>query len=95
VRAPYQTLEDVVVVPRKALVELQGKFQVYVVKDDNIVEIRKVELGPIKDLDVVVEQGLVGGESVIVEGLQKVRSGMTVAPRPAAKPAPAPVMQAT
>ncbi len=95
VRAPYQTLEDVVVVPRKALVELQGKFQVYVVRDDKTVEIRKVELGPIKDLDVVIESGLEGGESVIVEGLQKVRAGMTVDPRPAAAPAPAPVLQET
>ncbi|MFW2403948.1 MAG: efflux RND transporter periplasmic adaptor subunit [Gammaproteobacteria bacterium] len=95
VRAPYQTLKDVVVVPRKALVELQGKFQVYVVEADNTVQIRKVELGPIKDLDVVIQAGLDGGEAVIVEGLQKVRAGMTVEPRPADKPAPAPVMQET
>jgi membrane fusion protein (multidrug efflux system) len=95
VRAPYQTLKDVVVVPLKALVELQGKYQVYVVKADNTVETRKVELGPLKDLVVVIESGLEGGESVIVEGLQKVRTGMTVEPRPVVESAPARVMQET
>ena len=95
VRAPYQTLKDVVVVPRKALVELQGSFRVYVVNDDSVVEVRDVVLGPIKDLDVVVESGLSGGEAVIVEGLQKVRPGSVVAPRVAAEAAPARPMQET
>jgi len=95
VRAPYQTLEDVVVVPRKALVELQGKFQVYVVNSENIVEIQKVDPGPLKDLYVVIEAGLEGGESIIVEGLQKVRPGMVVNPRAAAQDAIARPMQET
>jgi len=84
VQAPYQTLKNVVTVPRKALVELQGRFRVYVVNDTNQVEMREVALGPAKDLDVVIESGLEGGESVIVEGLQKVRPGMTVNPTEAA-----------
>lgn len=95
VRAPYQTLEDVVVVPRKALVELQGKYQVYVVNDQNSVEIRKVDVGPIKDLDIVIESGLQGGETVIVEGLQKVRAGMKVQPRMTTRDAAAPPLQET
>lgn len=95
VRAPYQTLEDVVVVPRKALVELQGNFQVYVVNADNVVEVRKVELGPMKDLFTVIEAGLTGGESVIIEGLQKVRAGVTVDPRTAVPEAAAKPLQET
>jgi membrane fusion protein (multidrug efflux system) len=95
VRAPYQTLEDVVVVPRKALVEVQGRFQVYVVNDENLVEVHKVDLGPLKDLDVVVEAGLNGGEKVIVEGLQKVRAGMSVNPQLAAEATDAAPMQET
>jgi membrane fusion protein (multidrug efflux system) len=82
VRAPYQDLENVVVIPRKALIELQGLFQVYVVKDDNTVEIRVVTPGPIKGNEQVIESGLEGGESIIVEGIQKVRGGMTVNPSP-------------
>ena len=84
VRAPYRTLEDVVVVPKKSLVELQGSYQVYVVTTDNTVEVRKVTLGPATGSDIIIETGLDEGESVIVEGTQKVRAGMIVNPRPAA-----------
>jgi membrane fusion protein, multidrug efflux system len=84
VQAPYQTLKNVVTVPRKALVELQGRFRVYVVNDNNEVEMQEVVLGPAKGLDVVIESGLEGGESIIVEGLQKVRPGMPVNPTEAA-----------
>lgn len=82
VRAPYQTLKNVVVVPRQALVELQGLFQVYVVKEDNTVEVVSVERGPNRGEETVIQSGLKGGESIIAEGLQKVRPGMTVAPQP-------------
>jgi membrane fusion protein (multidrug efflux system) len=90
VRAPYQTLENVVVAPRKALVELQGRFQVYVVNHENIIEVHEVQLGPNKDQIVVIESGLEAGQKVVVEGLQKVRPGMTVNPMlgpPASSPA--------
>ena len=95
VMAPYQTLENAVTVPRKAIVELQGRFRVYIVDDSNAVEMRDVELGPIKDTDIVIESGLDGGEKVIVEGLQKVRPGMAVAPSPADKASSAPTLQPT
>lgn len=80
VRADYTTLKDATVVPRRAITELQGRFRVMVVGADNAVEIREVELGPIKDNDQVIESGLQPGERVIVEGLQKVRPGMVVEP---------------
>jgi membrane fusion protein (multidrug efflux system) len=82
VRAPYQTLEGVVVVPRRAIVELQGLYRVYVVSADNKVQVREVDLGPLKGKNQVIESGLDAGESVVVEGIQKVRDGVTVAPRP-------------
>ena len=95
VQAPYQTLQNVVTVPRKALVELQGRFRVYIVNDANEVEMREVKTGPSKDLDVVIESGLDGGESVIVEGLQKVRPGMVVNPTTAAPVVEAELMNET
>ena len=95
VLAPYQTLEDAVTVPRKAIVELQGRFRVYIVDGSSAVEMREVELGPIKDADIVIESGLDGGETVIVEGLQKVRPGMAVAPSDAEMPSAAPTLQPT
>jgi membrane fusion protein (multidrug efflux system) len=82
VRAPYRTLEDRVFIPRLALVDLQGRFQVYLVNAENKVEIREVELGPSKGNMQVVTSGLEGGETIILEGLQKVRSGSLVDPRP-------------
>ena len=83
VRAPYQTLENVVVIPRKAISELQGLFRVYVVDESGMVSVKEIALGPKTGDDVVVESGLDAGEKVIVEGIQKVRPGMTVEPVPA------------
>jgi membrane fusion protein (multidrug efflux system) len=83
VRSQYEVLEDVVVVPRKAISELQGLFRVFIVNSAGQVEAREVALGPQTGNDVVVEQGVAAGEQVIVEGIQKVRPGMTVAPRQA------------
>ncbi len=82
VRAPYQTLENAVVIPKQALIELQGLYQVYVVDEKNTVQVVSVKKGPDRDGHVVVESGLKEGQSVIVEGIQKVRAGMTVAPQP-------------
>ncbi len=95
VRAPYRTLEDVVVVPKKSLVELQGRYQVYIVTTDNTVEVRKVNLGPATGSNVVIESGLDEGEQVIVEGTQKVRVGMVVNPRPPASSTVLPPLQET
>jgi membrane fusion protein (multidrug efflux system) len=91
VRAVYQTLEDVVVIPRQAVSEMQGLFRVYLVNSSNVVEAKTVELGPETGNDIVVEAGLDAGETVIVEGLQKVRPGMTVHPSKSTQPVPAAV----
>jgi membrane fusion protein (multidrug efflux system) len=88
VRAPYETLEDAVVIPFRAVVEIQGRFRVYVVGAGNEVGVREIVLGPSKGNEVVIESGLEGGESVIVEGLQRVRPGMIVAPSEAAPETP-------
>jgi membrane fusion protein (multidrug efflux system) len=82
VRAPYRKLEGATVIPRRSISELQGRYQVYVVGAGNKIEVREVTPGPIVDNMIVIESGLEGGETVVVEGLQKVRSGMTVDPKP-------------
>lgn len=91
VRALYEVLEDRAVIPRQAVSELQGLFRVYVVDASGTVEVRTVELGPETGYDIVINKGISGGDTVIVEGLQKVRPGMKVSTRPfapAAIPAP-------
>lgn len=82
VRATYMKLEDAVVIPRKAVIEMQGRFRVFVVNQKSQVEVVDIELGPKVGNDVVVGSGLKGGETIIVEGLQKVRPGMQVDPQP-------------
>jgi len=82
VRAAYKTLENAVIVPRQAIVELQGRFQVYVVGSDNKISVRTVTTGPVSGNDIVVASGLKAGEEVVVEGIQKVRADMVVRPEP-------------
>jgi len=82
IRAQYRTLEDAVVIPLKAVIEMQGRFRVYTVNQQNQVEAVEIELGPKTGNDVVVSSGLEGGVTIIVEGLQKVRPGMQVDPQP-------------
>lgn len=82
VRAPYQVLEDKVVIPRQAVSEMQGLFRVYVVDDNSTVEVRNITLGPQTGHDIIIESGVTSGDTVIVEGLQKVRPGMTVRTAP-------------
>ena len=86
IRAKYREIENAVVIPRKAVVEMQGQFRVYVVNQQSQVDAVSIELGPEVGNEVVVKTGLTGGETIITEGLQKVRPGMPVNPQPA-KPA--------
>jgi len=95
VRTSYKTLENVVVVPRQAVVELQGRFHVYTVNAENDVVLVNVKTGSIKDNDIVIESGLNGGESVIVEGVQKVRPDMNVNPQPYVSPVEQSALQET
>jgi len=95
VRAVYQTLENAIVVPRQAIVELQGRFRVYVVDADNSISVRDVQTGPITGNDIVVESGLTEGEQVVVEGIQKVRPDMVVQPRPYERPVATRLLQET
>jgi membrane fusion protein (multidrug efflux system) len=81
IRAQYRQLDNAVVIPRMAVIDLQGRFRAYVVNQQNQVEAVDIELGPTLGNDVVVSTGLVGGEIIIVEGLQKVRPGMLVDPQ--------------
>ncbi len=77
-----RTIAGALLVPQRALTELQGGFQVTTVDDRNVAHVKIVKTGPQKGSDVVVEQGLAAGERVIVEGFQKVRDGMTVQASP-------------
>src|SRR6266581_2872530 len=80
VRASAKTQNGAMLVPQRAVIELQGSFQVAVVGSDNKVTIRPVTVGERVGRLWIVTEGLKAGESVIVEGLMKVRDGATVKP---------------
>ena len=81
VRAVMETIPGAVVVPQRAVNELQGNFQVAVVGADNKVSVRTVKPGVKTGSLIVIAEGLQSGERVVVEGLQKVKDGMTVNPK--------------
>jgi membrane fusion protein (multidrug efflux system) len=89
VRAITETKKAALLVPQRAISELQGVFQVAVVGAGDKVELRVVEPGVRDGSLQVVEKGLAAGERVVVEGIQKVRAGSVVTPKAAAEPAPA------
>lgn len=78
---------NALLVPQKAVTELQGNQQVAVVGNDNKVSIRPVTMGERVGPMWIVEDGLKPGERVVVEGVQKVREGVTVKILPPATPA--------
>jgi len=82
VRAVIDVRKQALLVPERAISELQGIQQVALVGPDNKIEIRAVEAGPTAGGLRVVEKGLAPGDRVVVEGLQKVRTGVVVDPKP-------------
>jgi RND family efflux transporter MFP subunit len=78
VRAVVDLKKDALLVPQRAVQDLQGIHQVAVVGADDTVDVRKVQLGQRVGSFWIVEQGLKPGERVVVEGLDKVRAGARV-----------------
>ena len=82
IRAVTEIRKSAVLIPQQAVSELQGVYQVGVVTSDNKVTIKAVKLGPQFRNMWVVESGLQAGDNVVVDGLQRIKTGMTVAPTP-------------
>ena len=82
VRAVTRRQEGALLVPQRAVTELQGRYQVAVVDSENKINIRTVKVGERVGTMWVIDEGLHPGERVVVEGLQKVRPGMVVHPTP-------------
>jgi membrane fusion protein (multidrug efflux system) len=72
-----------IVVPDKALLQVQGTYSLAVVGDDNKVKLRRVEVGPTAGALRIIASGVNPGERVVVEGVQKVSDGALVVPQPA------------
>jgi membrane fusion protein, multidrug efflux system len=75
VRLKTEERTGAILVPQRAVVELQGKNFVWVVDDTNKTSMRSITVGPQIGSDWLIETGLNAGERIIVDGLQKVREG--------------------
>lgn len=94
VRVERSSKKDALLVPQRSVAEIQGKYMVAVVGSDSKVDIRPVKAADRIDSLWIISEGLKPGETVIVEGIMKVKPGMTVATKqfvlpPASGPAPA------
>ncbi|HEX5108567.1 MAG TPA: efflux RND transporter periplasmic adaptor subunit [Vicinamibacterales bacterium] len=82
-RVLVETQKQALLVQQRAVQELQNLYSVAVVDGENKVGFRNVKVGQRVDSQWVINEGLKPGDRVIVEGLQRVRDGMTVDPKPA------------
>jgi membrane fusion protein (multidrug efflux system) len=72
---------NALLVPEKALLQVQGSYSLAVIGSDNKVTLRRVEVGPVTGTSRIISSGVSVGERVVAEGVQKVSDGMTVAPQ--------------
>lgn len=82
VRAEMEVKKGALVVPQRAVTEIQGRYLVGMVGPENKVAIKQVKVGERFGQLWVIEEGLQSGEKVVAEGTQKVREGMVVSPKP-------------
>jgi membrane fusion protein (multidrug efflux system) len=87
-RAVIEQRKGALLVPQRAVQELQNLYSLAIVGADNKVAFKNVKVGPRVDGLWVIEEGLKPGDRVVVEGLQRIRDGVTVSPK-TAEPTPA------
>ena len=83
VRVAIDEKKGAILVPQRAVTELQGVYSVAVVKPDDTIDLRMVKPAERIGTEWVIDSGLKAGERIVVEGVQKVRAGSKVTPLPA------------
>jgi len=81
IRADIEVYKNALLVPQRSIIERQGEFSVLVVNSQGKVELRKVMVGPKVNKLQIISSGLKEGEKVVLEGIQKLRNGMTIKPK--------------
>jgi RND family efflux transporter MFP subunit len=82
IKAETEVRHDALLIPQRAVNELQGSYQVAVVGSGNVVQIRSVVLGPQLGSDLIITSGINPNELVVTEGVSKLKDGMRVSPQP-------------
>jgi RND family efflux transporter MFP subunit len=81
IKAETEVRHDALLIPQRAVNELQGSYQVAVVDSNNTVQIRSVALGPQLGSDLIITSGIKPNERVVTEGVSKLKDGMRVSPQ--------------
>ena len=95
IRAAVDVQKGALLVPQRAVTQLQGSYQIAVVGSDNKVTIRDVDVGEQVGTMWIIKKGLSLGDKVIAEGVQKVKDGMVVTVQPFAPAGAAPASAET
>jgi membrane fusion protein (multidrug efflux system) len=82
IKAETDVRHDALLIPQRAVNELQGSYQIAVVGSGNVVQIRSVALGPQLGSDLIITSGINPNERVVIEGVSKLKGGMRVSPQP-------------
>lgn len=80
VKVKMEEVQGGLLIPQKCVMELQGRRSVYVVTDSNTVESRSIIIRQAVDDYWLIKEGLSASEKIVLEGLQKVRSGAEIVP---------------
>lgn len=80
VKVKMEVIKGALMVPQRCVMELQGQHSVYVVDDNNVVESRQIVTGQRINDYWLVSEGLNPGEKIVIDALQKVRSGQQISP---------------
>jgi membrane fusion protein, multidrug efflux system len=83
IRAATEVRRGAILVPQRAVNELQGEYQVAVVGPDNKAQIRTIDAGPQIGNLWLINHGLQPGDRVVIGGFSRLKSGMTVVPKEA------------
>jgi membrane fusion protein (multidrug efflux system) len=78
IRLKFDTRHNAILVPQRAVSELQGNYQVAVVDAENKIHIQAVQVGERSGTQWIIENGLHPGDRIVVEGVQKVKEGTSV-----------------
>jgi len=81
VKIRVRVAKDAILIPQKCAKELQGQFSVMYVNNENIIESKTIVVTDKIGEFYIIKEGLQGGDKIIIEGLQKARSGMEIVPQ--------------
>ncbi len=72
--------ENALLIPQRAVSEMQGLYQVFTVADSNKLNLKLIKIGPKYNMSYVVDEGLTAGDRIVVGGTQLLRSGSVINP---------------